>query len=93
MMKVLKECGATIYGVADDARLDERVPTFCFNIGKLSPQAIVEEMAKRDIGIRDGHMYAPRLMNRLNLSWTPAPSAPRWCITTRSTRCAASAMR
>ena len=68
MMKVLKECGATIYGVADDARLDERVPTFCFNIGKLSPQAIVEEMAKRDIGIRDGHMYAPRLMKRLNLS-------------------------
>jgi len=68
MMKVLKECGATIYGVADEARIDERVPTFCFNIGKLSPQAIVEEMAKREIGIRDGHMYAPRLMNRLKLS-------------------------
>jgi selenocysteine lyase/cysteine desulfurase len=29
---------------------------------------IVEEMAERDIGIRDGHMYAPRLMNRLGLS-------------------------
>jgi len=68
MMKVLKECGATIYGVADEARIDERVPTFCFNIGKLSPQAIVEEMAKREIGIRDGHMYAPRLMKRLKLS-------------------------
>ena len=68
MMKVLNECGATIYGVADEARIDERVPTFCFNIGKLSPQAIVEEMAKREIGIRDGHMYAPRLMKRLNLS-------------------------
>jgi len=68
MMKVLKECGATIYGVADEARIDERVPTFCFNIGKLSPRAIVEEMAKREIGIRDGHMYAPRLMKRLNLS-------------------------
>jgi cysteine desulfurase family protein (TIGR01976 family) len=68
MMKVLKDCGATIYGVADETRIDERVPTFCFNIGKLSPQRIVEEMAKRDIGIRDGHMYAPRLMNRLNLS-------------------------
>lgn len=68
MMKVLKDCGATIYGVADEARLDERVPTFCFNIGKLSPQRIVEEMAKREIGIRDGHMYAPRLMARLNLS-------------------------
>ena len=49
-------------------RIAERVPTFCFNIGKLSPQMIVEEMAERDIGIRDGHMYAPRLMNRLGLS-------------------------
>jgi selenocysteine lyase/cysteine desulfurase len=68
MMKALKDCGATIYGVADEARIDERVPTFCFNIGKLSPQRIVEEMAQRDIGIRDGHMYAPRLMKRLNLS-------------------------
>ena len=68
MMKVLKGCGATIYGVADEARINERVPTFCFNIGSLSPQMIVEEMAKRDIGIRDGHMYAPRLMKRLNLS-------------------------
>ena len=68
MLAVLKDCGATIYGVAEEARLAERVPTFCFNIGKLSPRTIVEEMAKRDIGIRDGHMYAPRLMNRLNLS-------------------------
>ena len=65
---MLKGCGATIYGVADEARIDERVPTFCFNIGKLSPQMIVEEMAEREIGIRDGHMYAPRLMKRLNLS-------------------------
>lgn len=68
MLGVLKGCGATIYGVADEARINERVPTFCFNIGKLSPQRIVEEMAEMQIGIRDGHMYAPRLMKRLNLS-------------------------
>ena len=68
MLRVLKGCGATIYGVSDEARIHERVPTFCFNIGKLSPQIIVEEMAERDIGIRDGHMYAPRLMNRLGLA-------------------------
>ncbi len=68
MMKQLKAAGATIYGVADEARISERVPTFCFNIGKLSPQMIVEEMAERGIGIRDGHMYAPRLMARLKLS-------------------------
>ena len=68
MLKTLHDCGATIYGVGDAARLDERVPTFCFNIGTLSPQMIVEQMAERGIGIRDGHMYAPRLMNRLGLS-------------------------
>jgi cysteine desulfurase family protein (TIGR01976 family) len=68
MLHVLKDCGATIYGVGDEARIAERVPTFCFNIGKLSPKMIVEEMAERQIGIRDGHMYAPRLMERLNLA-------------------------
>jgi cysteine desulfurase family protein (TIGR01976 family) len=68
MLAVLNDCGATIYGVADEARLNERVPTFCFNIGTLSPQMIVEAMAEMQIGIRDGHMYAPRLMKRLNLS-------------------------
>jgi cysteine desulfurase family protein (TIGR01976 family) len=68
MLKILHDCGATIYGVGDAARLDERVPTFCFNIGALSPKMIVEQMAERGIGIRDGHMYAPRLMNRLGLS-------------------------
>ena len=67
MLRVLKSVGATIYGVADESRIDERVPTFCFNLGKLSPKQVVEEMAERGIGIRDGHMYAPRLMNRLKL--------------------------
>jgi selenocysteine lyase/cysteine desulfurase len=68
MLGELKNCGATIYGVAEADRLAERVPTFCFNIGNLSPRMIVEEMSRGDIGIRDGHMYAPRLMNRLKLS-------------------------
>jgi cysteine desulfurase family protein (TIGR01976 family) len=68
MLAELKSSGATIYGIADAARISERVPTFCFNIGELSPQKIVEEMSERGIGIRDGHMYAPRLMKRLNLS-------------------------
>jgi cysteine desulfurase family protein (TIGR01976 family) len=68
MLRVLKDCGATIYGVSDEARIDQRVPTFCFNIGKLSPQMVAEEMSDMQIGIRDGHMYAPRLMKRLGLS-------------------------
>jgi cysteine desulfurase family protein (TIGR01976 family) len=65
---VLKECGATIYGIADDARVRDRVPTFCFNMPGMHPRAVTEAVARADIGIRDGHMYAPRLMKRLNLS-------------------------
>ena len=68
MLRVLKGSGATIYGINDVNRINERVPTFCFNIGKLSPKLVTEEMAEMQIGIRDGHMYAPRLMKRLNLS-------------------------
>jgi selenocysteine lyase/cysteine desulfurase len=62
------ECGATIYGIVDDARVSDRVPTFCFNVPGMHPRAVTEAVAQADIGIRDGHMYAPRLMKRLNLS-------------------------
>jgi cysteine desulfurase family protein (TIGR01976 family) len=68
MLKELKACGAVVYGVSDEARIHERVPTFCFNVPGVAPKTVVEEMAERNIGIRDGHMYAPRLMKRLNLS-------------------------
>jgi cysteine desulfurase family protein (TIGR01976 family) len=65
--RVLRECGAQIYGIAADARVAERVPTFCFNVPGVSPQVVTETLARANIGIRDGHMYAPRLMRRLNV--------------------------
>lgn len=68
MLAALKDVGAAIYGVSDAQRLDQRVPTFCFNLPGRNPADVVMQMAKADIGIRDGHMYAPRLMDRLNLS-------------------------
>jgi selenocysteine lyase/cysteine desulfurase len=68
MLKVLKANGAVIYGIADEARLSERVPTICFNIPGHSPQSLADAMDRSGIGIRDGHMYAPRLMSRLGLS-------------------------
>ena len=57
-----------IYGISDEARLFERVPTICFNIPGHTPQALADAMDRAGIGIRDGHMYAPRLMKRLGLS-------------------------
>ncbi len=66
--RVLRESGAMIYGIDADARVAERVPTFCFNLAGISPARVTEAAARADIGIRDGHMYAPRLMHRLGLS-------------------------
>ena len=68
MTHVLKECGMKIDGVSDDSRMRERVPTFCFNMPGVNPRTVTEAVARADIGIRDGHMYAPRLMRRLNLA-------------------------
>jgi cysteine desulfurase family protein (TIGR01976 family) len=67
MLRVLNDCGAVVYGVADKRRIGERVPTLCFNLPNISPAKVSEELAKQNIGVRDGHMYSPRLMKRLGL--------------------------
>src|SRR5271163_805236 len=68
VLDALQKCGATIYGIRQKERVGERVPTFCFNLPRVSPKVVTEEMARAGIGIRDGHMYAPRLMKRLGLA-------------------------
>jgi selenocysteine lyase/cysteine desulfurase len=68
MLRVLHACGATVYGVVDKKRISERVPTLCFNLPNLLPAKVTEALAKQNIGARDGHMYAPRLMKRLGLT-------------------------
>jgi cysteine desulfurase family protein (TIGR01976 family) len=67
MLRVLENCGAVVYGVSEKSRIRERVPTLCFNLPNVSPAKITEALAKQNIGVRDGHMYAPRLMKRLGL--------------------------
>lgn len=68
LLRVLRECDATIYGICDEQRLHERVPTISFNLPGIEPAAVTEALAGAGIGVRDGHMYAPRLMRRLGLS-------------------------
>jgi cysteine desulfurase family protein (TIGR01976 family) len=68
LLRVLKKLGARIYGVSDESRVGGRVPTICFNIPGVAPQVVTETAARARIGIRDGHMYSPRLMNRLGLT-------------------------
>jgi cysteine desulfurase family protein (TIGR01976 family) len=68
LLRVLRAAGATIYGISNDARLGERVPTVLFNLPGIAPSSVTEAAAHARIGIRDGHMYSPRLMRRLGLS-------------------------
>jgi len=59
---------ATVYGVTAKDGISHRTPTLCFNLPGTSPAKVTEEMAKRNIGVRDGHMYSPRLMKRFGLT-------------------------
>lgn len=68
MLRVLKDAGTQVYGVADPAHAEERVPTFTFNVRRVPPAAVTEAMRDAGFGIRDGHLYAPRMMKRLGLS-------------------------
>jgi selenocysteine lyase/cysteine desulfurase len=67
MLRLLRECNARVHGVADPARIASRVPTLAFNIAGVAPAVVTETMARAGIGIRDGHLYSPRLMQRLGL--------------------------
>jgi cysteine desulfurase family protein (TIGR01976 family) len=68
LLDVLARSNAVVYGVSDPAYVAERVPTVCFNLANKHPAEVVERMAEAGLGIRDGHMYAPRLMARLGLA-------------------------
>ncbi|MGB0012393.1 MAG: cysteine desulfurase-like protein [Candidatus Sulfotelmatobacter sp.] len=68
MLKVLQAAGATVYGIHDSNRLTERVPTLCFNLPRVTPSLVTNTMSDRGIGIRDGHMYTPRLMKHLGIN-------------------------
>ncbi|HEY6388414.1 MAG TPA: cysteine desulfurase-like protein, partial [Candidatus Acidoferrum sp.] len=67
MLQVLNNCGATIYGLARKNQVHDRVPTLSFNLPNVAPARVTETLASNGIGIRDGHMYAPRLMKRLGV--------------------------
>src|SRR3954454_21509916 len=54
----------TLYGTGDVA---QRTPTFCFSVDGLSPRAVSEQLAQRDIFTWDGNYYALALMEALGL--------------------------
>ena len=59
--------GVTVHGVTDRDRLHQRVPTLCFTVAGHAAGDIADGLAARDVGVRSGHMYSPRLMARMGL--------------------------
>jgi len=68
MLEALCQAEATVYGITAKDQIRHRTPTLCFNLHGLSPAQVTTELAKCNIGVRDGHMYSPRLMKRLGLT-------------------------
>lgn len=54
----------TLYGLPST---DGRVPTFAFTVSGLSPRAVAERLAEREIAVWDGNYYAVEAMERLGL--------------------------
>jgi len=59
--------GAVVHGVTDRGQLADRVPTVSFTVDGIASSAIAARLASAGVGARSGHMYAPRLMQRLDL--------------------------
>jgi cysteine desulfurase family protein (TIGR01976 family) len=68
MLEALINVSATVYGITRKDETAHRTPTFCFNLPGISPAKVSETLGKRNIAVRDGHMYSPRLMSRLGLA-------------------------
>jgi cysteine desulfurase family protein (TIGR01976 family) len=68
MLERLAAVNATVYGVTSKAAISSRTPTFCFNFPGVSPAKVSQALAEKNIGVRDGHMYSPRLIKRLGLA-------------------------
>ena len=58
----------TLYGITDEAQLNERTPTFAFTIAGVKPRAVSEFFGERHVCIWDGNFYAKGLIEQLGLS-------------------------
>src|ERR1035441_5326148 len=43
MLRVLNDCGAVVYGLSEEERIGQRVPTLCFNLPNVPPSRVAEE--------------------------------------------------
>ena len=83
--------GLRLYGISDPARLDQRTPTFCFNLDGWHPETLSSELAARGMFTYAGNYYALGVTTALGLEesggavragflhYTTAEEAIRFC--------------
>lgn len=59
--------GIRLYGLTEESRFDERVPTFAFTLPDRTPREIAEYLGRHGICCWSGNYYALRLMERWGL--------------------------
>lgn len=62
-----KTHGVNIYGLKDENRLEDRVPTYSFTIQGFYPQEMAKRLAQEDIYVWDGNYYALAVTEHLGL--------------------------
>ncbi len=68
LLDILAETpGVTVYGITDNKRLEERVPTCAFTLLGKSPRQVAEELDDANIFVWDGNYYALEVTERLGL--------------------------
>ncbi len=68
MLAVLKDIpGLRIYGLNDERRIEERVPTFAINLEGQHPTAVAKKLAEHEIYVWDGNYYALAVTERLGV--------------------------
>ena len=71
LLDALKDiAGISIIGITDPTKLQQRVPTFSFNVKGKTPQEIAASLARENIYIWDGNFYALEISRRYGVEGT-----------------------
>ncbi len=67
LVGLMKIPGVKVYGITQEEKLDQRVPTFSFTVKGLHPREVAKSLDRENIFVWDGHFYAVEAIERLGL--------------------------
>jgi cysteine desulfurase family protein (TIGR01976 family) len=67
LVGLLKIPGLRVYGIREEEKLDQRVPTFSLTMTGLKPREAAKRLDSSNIFVWDGHFYAVEAIERLGL--------------------------